>query len=399
MYGPTDLKKNVLITLDGQPYKVIEYSQKVMGRGGSIVNVRVKNLITGALIPKTFKGQEKIEPAEVTTKKVQYLYKDDDKFYFMDPTTFEQYELSNDLVGDSKDFMKDGDEMEIQFYNGSAINLTLPKNLWLEVTYTENAVKGDTSTSVMKDATLETGVVIKVPAFIKTGDIVSIVNDKNSLKSLRFSAHKNKNRELQTHVTVNHTIPVSRAENKLAGAAQAFSYDFRDKLVLDIGSSTGGFTEYAINHGAKRVIAVEKGTKQMKAPLRYDQRINLYEKTDIFSITRESLSKDENKIDTILADVSFVSLKKVLDYAKKHLAYRKTDFLVMLKPQFEAKPYELKNGIVKNEKIRRGIIKDFEVWLKDHGFIIINKRDNLLAGKNGNLERFYYLKIAKKTNY
>ena len=174
MYGPTDLKKNVLITLDGQPYKVIEYSQKVMGRGGSIVNVRVKNLITGALIPKTFKGQEKIEPAEVTTKKVQYLYKDDDKFYFMDPTTFEQYELSNDLVGDSKDFMKDGDEMDIQFQNGSAINLTLPKNLWLEVTYTENAVKGDTSTSVMKDATLETGVVVKVPAFIKTGDVISV---------------------------------------------------------------------------------------------------------------------------------------------------------------------------------------------------------------------------------
>lgn len=174
MYGPTDLKKNVLITLDGQPYKVIEYSQKVMGRGGSIVNVRVKNLITGALIPKTFKGQEKIEPAEVTTKKVQYLYKDDDKFYFMDPTTFEQYELSNDLVGDSKDFMKDGDEMDIQFYNGSAINLTLPKNLWLEVIYTENAVKGDTSTSVMKDATLETGVVVKVPAFIKTGDVISV---------------------------------------------------------------------------------------------------------------------------------------------------------------------------------------------------------------------------------
>ena len=174
MYGPTDLKKNVLITLDGQPYKVIEYSQKVMGRGGSIVNVRVKNLITGALIPKTYKGQEKIEPAEVTTKKVQYLYKDEDKFYFMDPSTFEQYELSNDLVGDSKDFMKDGDEMEIQFYNGSAINLTLPKNLWLEVTYTENAVKGDTSTSVMKDATLETGVVVKVPAFIKTGDVISV---------------------------------------------------------------------------------------------------------------------------------------------------------------------------------------------------------------------------------
>ena len=177
MYGPTDLKKNTLITLDGQPYKVVEYSQKVMGRGGSIVNVKVKNLITGALLPKTFKGQEKIESAEVTTRKVQYLYRDDEKFYFMDPETFEQYELSADMVGDSKDFMKDGDEMDIQFYNGTPINLQLPKNLWLTVTYTESVVKGDTTTSVMKDATLETGVVVKVPAFIKEGDIVSIDTD------------------------------------------------------------------------------------------------------------------------------------------------------------------------------------------------------------------------------
>lgn len=174
MYGPTDLKKNALITLDGQPYKVIEYSQKVMGRGGSIVNVKVKNLITGALLPKTFKGQEKIEPAEVNNRKVQYLYKDEDKFYFMDPESFEQYELGNDLVGSASDFMRDGDEMEIQFYNGTAINLTLPKNIWLTVTYTETAVKGDTSSAVMKDATLETGVVVKVPAFIKEGDVISV---------------------------------------------------------------------------------------------------------------------------------------------------------------------------------------------------------------------------------
>ena len=174
MYGPTDLKKNVLITLDGQPYKVVEYSQKVMGRGGSIMNVKVKNLITGALLPKTFKGQEKIEPAEVTTLKVQYLYRDDEKFYFMNPSTFEQYELAADMVGDSAAYMKDGDEMEIQFYNGTPINLVLPKNLWLTVTYTETAVKGDTSTSVTKDATLETGATVRVPAFIKVGDVVSI---------------------------------------------------------------------------------------------------------------------------------------------------------------------------------------------------------------------------------
>ena len=185
MYGPTDLKKNALITLDGQPYKVVEYSQKVMGRGGSIVNVKIKNLITGALIPKTFKGQEKIEPAEVLNKHVQYLYKDDEKFYFMDPETFEQYELSADMVGDLKDFMKDGDEMDIQFYNGTAINLVLPKNLWLEVTYTETAVKGDTSTSVMKDETLEAVVVIKVPAFIKVGDIVSVDTDTYAYRERR----------------------------------------------------------------------------------------------------------------------------------------------------------------------------------------------------------------------
>ena len=174
MYGPTDLKKNTLITLDGQPYKVVEYSQKVMGRGGSIVNVKVKNLITGALLPKTFKGQEKIEPAEVTTRKVQYLYRDDEKFYFMDPASFEQYELQADMVGDSKDFMKEGEEFDIQFFNGAPINLVLPKNVWLKVEYTETAVKGDTSSSIVKDARLETGVVVKVPAFIKTDDVVSI---------------------------------------------------------------------------------------------------------------------------------------------------------------------------------------------------------------------------------
>ncbi|MBQ6354810.1 elongation factor P [Candidatus Saccharibacteria bacterium] len=185
MYQPTDLKKNTLITLDGQPYKVVEYSQKVMGRGGSIVNVKIKNLITGALLPKTFKGQDKIEPAEVTTRKVQYSYNDDATYYFMDPETFEQYELSADMVGDSKQFMRDGDEMEIQFYNGTAINLVLPKNIWLKVTYTENAVKGDTSTSITKDATVETGAVVKVPAFIKEGDEISVDTETGAYRERR----------------------------------------------------------------------------------------------------------------------------------------------------------------------------------------------------------------------
>ena len=98
--------------------------------------------------------------------------------------------------------------------------------------------------------------------------------------------------------------------------------------------------------------------------------------------------------DIILADVSFISLTKILKYAKNNLAGKSTDFLVMLKPQFEADDRDLKDGIVKNETIRRNIIKKFEQWLKNNGFVIMNKKDNELQGKHGNTERFYWLKIA-----
>lgn len=182
---------------------------------------------------------------------------------------------------------------------------------------------------------------------------------------------------------------VGRAELKLKGAVEAFSYDLRGKTVLDIGSSTGGFTEYALRHGAKHVVAVEKGTRQMKAPLRFDPRVDLREKTDIFEVTLME------KPDVILADVSFVSLKDVLVHARKSLAGKKTDFLVMLKPQFEARPDQLNKGVVKNERIRREIIKDFEQWLVKSGFVIIKKRDNETVGKVGkNQERFYLLKLS-----
>ncbi len=174
MYQPTDLKKGVVCQIDGQPYRVIDYNQKVMGRGGSIVNVKLKNLITGAVIPKTFKGQDKIEPAEVTSKTVQYLYNDGSAFFFMDPNSFEQFELSVDLVDEAKNFMKEGDELALQFFDGKVITVEMPKNVYLEVTYTEAVVKGDTTSSVLKDATLETGAVVKVPAFIKVGDIISV---------------------------------------------------------------------------------------------------------------------------------------------------------------------------------------------------------------------------------
>lgn len=174
MYQPTDLKKGVVCQIDGKPYRVIEYAQKVMGRGGSIVNVKLRNLLDGSVIPKTFKGQEKIEQAEVSNKIVQYLYRDGAAFYFMDPESFEQFELDESVVDNASDFLKEGDELNLQFFSGQVINVELPKNLYLEVTYTEDVVKGDTSSSVQKDATLETGLIVKVPAFIKQGDVVSV---------------------------------------------------------------------------------------------------------------------------------------------------------------------------------------------------------------------------------
>lgn len=174
MYQPTDLKKGTVCQIDGKPYRVTEYAQKVMGRGGSIVNVKLKNLIDGSVIPKTFKGQDKIERAEVTNKNVQYLYNDGADFYFMDPETFEQFQLSADIVDTAASYLKEGDNLNLQFFGDRVINVELPKNLYLEVTYAEDVVKGDTTSSVLKDATLETGLVIKVPAFIKTGDIVSV---------------------------------------------------------------------------------------------------------------------------------------------------------------------------------------------------------------------------------
>ncbi len=173
MFNPTDLKKGTVIQIDGKPYRVIDYNQKVMGRGGSIVNVKLKNLLDGSVIPKTFKGADKIEPASVNSKSVQFLYADTE-FHFMDPETFEQYDVSNELSGSAKDYLKEGDEVQLQFFDSLVINVELPKNLFLTVTEAEDVVRGDTANAITKDAVVETGLRVKVPAFIKVGDIISV---------------------------------------------------------------------------------------------------------------------------------------------------------------------------------------------------------------------------------
>jgi elongation factor P len=178
----TELKKGQIFQMEGVPYIVMEYSQKVMGRGGSIVNVRIRSLIDQRVLQKTFKGNEQLDTADVTKQNVQYLYNDGTTYFFMNDDTFEQFEVNIDLVGDNKGYLKEGDKVVLQLFDGQPINVELPKNVYLEVTYAEDVVKGDTSGAVLKDATVETGINVRVPAFIKVGDIISISTEDGSYR-------------------------------------------------------------------------------------------------------------------------------------------------------------------------------------------------------------------------
>jgi len=180
---------------------------------------------------------------------------------------------------------------------------------------------------------------------------------------------------------------VSRAALKLASVAQALKVDFRGKTVLDVGSSTGGFTEYALKHGAVKVIAVEVGTNQLHPRLRADERIELHEQTDIRSFVTDQ------QIDVVVADVSFVSLRELLPHIAT-LCNPQTQLVMMAKPQFEAVQESVKHkGVIKNDRLRRDILQSFEAWLH-HDFRVIDKADSAVAGAKGNRERFYLLKMV-----
>jgi 23S rRNA (cytidine1920-2'-O)/16S rRNA (cytidine1409-2'-O)-methyltransferase len=177
---------------------------------------------------------------------------------------------------------------------------------------------------------------------------------------------------------------VSRGAHKLAGAARTFGLDFKNKVVLDVGSSTGGFTDFALSHGAAKVIAVDSGTEQLHPSLRQNPSVQLHEKTDIRDF------KTTERPDIVLMDVSFISLRQVLP-AVSELSTTDTQIVALLKPQFEAEAKDLNHGIIKNDSIRRRIFKDFEQWSKMF-FAIKAKADSEVAGLGGNRERFYLLK-------
>ncbi|HEY5268486.1 MAG TPA: TlyA family RNA methyltransferase [Candidatus Saccharimonadales bacterium] len=179
---------------------------------------------------------------------------------------------------------------------------------------------------------------------------------------------------------------VSRAGLKLASAAKDLEVEFKDKVVLDVGSSTGGFTDYSIKHGASKVIAVEIGSNQLHPSLRNNPLIELHEQCDI-----RNFNKPKSLINLVLIDVSFISLRLILPTIYK-LSEDDTRIIAMFKPQFEADSSQKNRGIIKNERIRRNIVKDFEKWLKLNNFYIIKSLDSSISGTKGNLEKFFLLK-------
>ena len=181
---------------------------------------------------------------------------------------------------------------------------------------------------------------------------------------------------------------VSRAGLKLASVAGKFNIDFAGKTVLDVGSSTGGFTDYALRNGAVKVYAVDVGTDQLHPSLRGDGRIELHEKTDIRDFTPATTP------DIVVMDVSFISVRQILPHVAR-IVGTSTDILVMVKPQFEASRQQItSSGVIKNDSVRRTILRDFEVWTKSH-FRIIDKAHSDVKGARGNLERFYQLRKLK----
>lgn len=189
---------------------------------------------------------------------------------------------------------------------------------------------------------------------------------------------------------------VSRAGLKLASVAQQLRLDFRDKVVLDIGSSTGGFTDYALRHGARKVIAIEIGTEQLHVSLRRDPRIELHEKTDIRDVSTFAGKVIVDMPKLIIGDVSFISLREIIPHVVEHLCSGTTQLALMVKPQFEAARAQLTgSGIVKNDRIRRDILHDFELWVRTYCQVMA-KADSEVAGEKGNQERFYLLKPILK---
>jgi len=174
MLSITDLKTGVVIDIDGAPFEVVKYQHTKLGRGGAILRTTLKNLITGANVDKTFRGDDKFNPADISQKKAQFLYEENSNFTFMDTVSFEQFPIKQEVLNTNANYLVEGQEVNIKYFNNQPIDIELPLKMPFKVTQAEPAVKGDSVSNPTKNAVIETGMQVKVPLFIKVGDIILV---------------------------------------------------------------------------------------------------------------------------------------------------------------------------------------------------------------------------------
>jgi len=174
MIGITSIKKGSKIIYQDEPFEVTYEQHSKMGRAGAVLRTKLKNLITGAVINKTFQGSEKVEPMEIENRKSQFLYTEKKIYYFMDNENYEQFELSQDVLSEKVDFLKDGADVDVFYFKNQPININLPIKISFEVIDAPPGIKGNTSDGGSKQVTIETGIKINTPLFIKTGDIIQV---------------------------------------------------------------------------------------------------------------------------------------------------------------------------------------------------------------------------------
>jgi len=174
MIEATDLKNGTTFLSNSKPYKVIKYSHIKVGRGGAIVKVNIKNLITGVMEDKTFSSNSKVDEITTQKRKLQYLYHDNEKAFFMDPKSYEQMEIPLKNMTDELVYIKEGDNADILFWDDYALSIEIPPKVALSIKDTSPGVKGNSASNVYKDAILENGLKIRVPLFIKSGERVRV---------------------------------------------------------------------------------------------------------------------------------------------------------------------------------------------------------------------------------
>jgi elongation factor P len=174
MYETSDIRKGLKVLMDGHPYTVVEFQFVKPGKGAAFTRTKFKNLLTGGIIEKNIRSGEKLEPANVEERSMQFLYKEGDDFVFMDESTYEQVTIMAEILGEDGDLLKDNLPVAVLFFNERAVGVTLPNFVEMTIVSTEPGARGDTTGNVTKPAIVETGAEIAVPLFINQGDKIRI---------------------------------------------------------------------------------------------------------------------------------------------------------------------------------------------------------------------------------